>query len=175
MTFIIAVTISIILPLAVPQTPGANPTAIELESIPTSTRQFAVEESVIHQLALITKKAKLTASDAETIALAYKQSQFGIGGVLHPAQEHGDSWFIPFDGCLGPISDSQPIVVLKSNGAVSFASAKRFDSVKKLYEHLLTPRSSRTPPALPFALSLHFAISAPLIVSVQAWPLSFFR
>ena len=39
----------------------------------------------------------------------------------------------------------------------------------------LTLRSSRTPPALPFALSQHFAISAPLIVSVQAWPLSFTR
>jgi len=41
--------------------------------------------------------------------------------------------------------------------------------------HALTLRSSRTPPALPFALSHHFAISASLIVSVQAWPLSFIR
>ena len=39
----------------------------------------------------------------------------------------------------------------------------------------LTLRSSRTPPALPFALSQHLAITAPFIVSVQAWPLSFFR
>jgi len=39
----------------------------------------------------------------------------------------------------------------------------------------LTSRSSRTPPALPSALSQHFAISAPLIVSVQARPLSFNR
>jgi hypothetical protein len=39
----------------------------------------------------------------------------------------------------------------------------------------LTLRSSRTPPALPFALSKYFAISAPLIVSVQARPLSCFR
>ena len=39
----------------------------------------------------------------------------------------------------------------------------------------LTSRSSRTPPALPSALSQHLAISAPLIASVQAWPLSFIR
>ena len=39
----------------------------------------------------------------------------------------------------------------------------------------LTLRSSRTPPALPFVLSQHFAISAPLIASVQAVPLSFLR
>jgi hypothetical protein len=40
---------------------------------------------------------------------------------------------------------------------------------------VLTSRSSRTPPALPSALSQHFAISAPLIASAQAWPLSFIR
>ena len=39
----------------------------------------------------------------------------------------------------------------------------------------LTLSSSRTPPAFPSALSQHFAIPAPLIVSVQAWPLSFLR
>ncbi|WLT32341.1 hypothetical protein [Geothrix sp. PMB-07] len=39
----------------------------------------------------------------------------------------------------------------------------------------LTPRSSRTPPALPSALSQHLAISAPLVVSAQAVPLSFLR
>jgi hypothetical protein len=39
----------------------------------------------------------------------------------------------------------------------------------------LTLRSSRTPPALPSALSQHFAILAPLIVSVQAGPVSFIR
>jgi hypothetical protein len=39
----------------------------------------------------------------------------------------------------------------------------------------LTSRSSRTPPALPFVLSQHFAIPAPLVASVQAWPLSFIR
>jgi len=39
----------------------------------------------------------------------------------------------------------------------------------------LTLRSSRTPPALPSVLSQHLAISAPFIVSVQAWPLSFIR
>ena len=39
----------------------------------------------------------------------------------------------------------------------------------------LTLRSSRTPPVLPYALSQHLAISAPLIVSVQARPLSFLR
>lgn len=31
-------------------------------------------------------------------------------------------------------------------------------------------RSTRTPPALPFVPSHHFAISTTLIVSVQAWP-----
>ena len=39
----------------------------------------------------------------------------------------------------------------------------------------LTLRSSRTPPALPSALSQYFANSASFIVPVQAWPLSFFR
>jgi hypothetical protein len=39
----------------------------------------------------------------------------------------------------------------------------------------LTLRSSRTPPALPSALSQHSAIPALLIASVQAWPLSFNR
>jgi hypothetical protein len=39
----------------------------------------------------------------------------------------------------------------------------------------LTLRSSRTPPALPSALSQLLATSAPLVVSVQAWPLSFIR
>jgi hypothetical protein len=39
----------------------------------------------------------------------------------------------------------------------------------------LTPRSSRTPPALPSALCQHFAIPAPLMVSVHARPLSFLR
>jgi hypothetical protein len=39
----------------------------------------------------------------------------------------------------------------------------------------LTLRSSRTPPALPSALSQLLAISAPLVASVQAGPLSFIR
>ena len=39
----------------------------------------------------------------------------------------------------------------------------------------LTLRSSRTPPALPSALSQLLAIPAPLVASVQAWPLSFIR
>jgi len=39
----------------------------------------------------------------------------------------------------------------------------------------LTSRSSRTPPALPSALSQHFAISASFVASVQAGPLSFIR
>ena len=43
----------------------------------------------------------------------------------------------------------------------------------RLHSSRLTLRSSRTPPALPSALSHHLAISAPLIASVQAWPLSF--
>ena len=34
---------------------------------------------------------------------------------------------------------------------------------------------SRTPPALPSALSHLLAIPAPLIASVQAWPVSFIR
>jgi len=51
--------------------------------------------------------------------------------------------------------------VMRSGGAIQAAG--------------LTVRSSRTPPALPSALSQHFAISAPLIVSVQARPLSFIR
>jgi hypothetical protein len=39
----------------------------------------------------------------------------------------------------------------------------------------LTLRSSRTPPALPSALSQQFAISASFIASVQARPLSLIR
>jgi len=39
----------------------------------------------------------------------------------------------------------------------------------------LTLRSTRTPPALPSALSQHLASSAPLIVSMQAGPVSFIR
>ena len=39
----------------------------------------------------------------------------------------------------------------------------------------LTSRSTRTPPALPFVLSQHFAIPAPLVASVQAGPVSFIR
>jgi len=41
--------------------------------------------------------------------------------------------------------------------------------------HRLTLRSTRTPPALPSALSQHSAISAPFVVSVQAGPVSFLR
>ena len=43
------------------------------------------------------------------------------------------------------------------------------------YQLGLTLRSTRTPPALPSVLSQHLASSAPLIVSVEAWPVSFFR
>jgi hypothetical protein len=39
----------------------------------------------------------------------------------------------------------------------------------------LTPSSTRTPPALPGALSLLLAFSAPFIASVQAGPVSFIR
>jgi hypothetical protein len=39
----------------------------------------------------------------------------------------------------------------------------------------LTLRSTRTPPALPFALSQQLASSASFIVSVQARPVSFIR
>ncbi|WP_291270924.1 hypothetical protein [Geothrix sp.] len=46
---------------------------------------------------------------------------------------------------------------------------------KKPTSERLTSRSTRTPPALPFALSQHSAISAPLVASVQAGPVSFFR
>jgi len=51
-----------------------------------------------------------------------------------------------------------------------------FSCVPKIFPSIgLTPRSSRTPPALPSGLPQHFANSALFIVSVQAWPLSFFR
>jgi hypothetical protein len=43
------------------------------------------------------------------------------------------------------------------------------------YKSRLTLRSSRTPPALPSALSQQFANSASFTVPVQAWPLSFIR
>ena len=55
------------------------------------------------------------------------------------------------------------------------------DYNRRVVDHLrrnregLTPRSSRPRPALPSALSQHFAISAPLSASVQAGPLSFIR
>ena len=39
----------------------------------------------------------------------------------------------------------------------------------------LTLRSTRTPPALPFALSQLLAISASLVISGQAVPVSFIR
>ncbi len=39
----------------------------------------------------------------------------------------------------------------------------------------LTPSSTRTPPALPSALSQQFASSAPLSASVQAGPVDFIR
>jgi len=39
----------------------------------------------------------------------------------------------------------------------------------------LTSRSTRTPPALPSALSQLLAISAPLSASVQVWPVTFVR
>jgi len=39
----------------------------------------------------------------------------------------------------------------------------------------LTFRSTRTPPALPSALSHHFASSASLSASVQAGPVTFLR
>jgi len=39
-------------------------------------------------------------------------------------------------------------------------------------EHRLTPGSTRTPPALPSALSQHFAISASFSASAQAVPVS---
>jgi len=48
-------------------------------------------------------------------------------------------------------------------------------SLPRTRRRRLTLRSSRTPPALPSALRQYFAISAPLIVSVQAVPLSFIR
>ena len=44
-----------------------------------------------------------------------------------------------------------------------------------IYSSGLTISSTRTPPALPFALSQHFASSAPFIASTQAGPVSCFR
>ena len=45
----------------------------------------------------------------------------------------------------------------------------------RAYQGGLTLRSTRTPPALPSALSQHPTSSAPLIASVQAGPVSFIR
>jgi hypothetical protein len=58
-------------------------------------------------------------------------------------------------------------------GVLKFLSSKNRSCSNTLSG--LTLRSTRTPPALPSVLSQHFAISAPLIASVQAWPVSFLR
>jgi hypothetical protein len=59
----------------------------------------------------------------------------------------------------------------KPNGHSQFMGISMHASTKRALG--LTLSSTRTPPALPFALSQHFAIPASFIALVQAGPVSF--
>jgi len=90
--------------------------------------------------------------------------------------------FKPIFSFLGLILSVIILIVLVSIGiTIYFIARHGFPSKRasaRTFETSvvgLTLRSSRTTPALPFALSHHFAISAPLVISVQVRPLSFIR
>ena len=102
---------------------------------------------------------------------------------LHAALSHHHSFFAYFPplGAIRfrsfPFGLDNMISRSRTVGITRFRAGSGVLPVRVDFSVLSRPtlRSSRTPPALPSALSQHFAISAPLVVSVQAWPLSFIR
>jgi len=113
-------------------------------------------------------------------------SFFGISGIglslTHQPSAHG---FLPSSGSLQLLGlHFHAITPVVSFGLVGMNVRSRSSRLNSRHTARsgrqclglgLTLRSTRTPPALPSALSQLLASSAPLIASVQAWPVSFTR
>jgi len=132
------------------QAPGSTPSSQSpskgesIADLPVGTCGFTVEGRLLNDLTALSKQKSLTESGAKKIALAYKEHLFGIGGVLHSPKRVSKGWTFPVDGCLGPMANSEPILVLRQSGGVSMVSGESFNSVKAFHDHLLTLRSTRT-------------------------------
>jgi len=121
---------------------------------------------------------EVSQQDAEKIMCLYffTQTHLGsCGGPQTPAVKKGDFWVANIRWGYVAQLDPNPIKVQISTGKITWGNGPSFDTPQALATAALTLRSSRTPPALPSALSQHLAIPAPLAASVQAWPLSFLR
>jgi len=125
------------------QSPSRGETIADL---PIGLCGFPIEDRLLNELAALSKQKSLTRSGAKKIALAYKEHRIGTGGVLHSPKRIPNGWAFPVDGCLGPTANSEPILVLRLGGGVSMVSSESFSSIKAFHDHLLTLRSTRTPP-----------------------------
>ena len=99
----------------------------------------------------------------------------GILAVLSPLSNSLHPWRNPPEFFAFGFAGSSNSLC---SGGIPFArSHPSFSETRVGFSFMgcLTLRSTRTPPAFPFALSQLFAISASFIVSVQAGPVSFIR
>jgi len=158
------------------QTPknGQQITQETIDQLPVSGRHcFEVSKESLQPLTKLNPSLPIQRQMASVMAQAYFEHIYGLCGALKPPVESSSAWSFP---CVVGVGawPAYPIVIDKATGRISCGSYESFKSLSAFRAHL-TLRSSRTPPALPSALSQHFAIPAPLIASAQAWPLSFFR
>jgi len=134
---------------------------------------YGIGKDTLQQLSTMKLDLPIKLQCASIAADAYFEHVFGVCGIVGKSHESPSAWSFPCYVGIGG-SPAGSIKVDKKTGRITCGSNESFESIPAFLKHL-TPRSSRTPPALSSALSQHFAISAPLIASVQAGPLSFIR
>jgi hypothetical protein len=120
------------------------------------------------KVASITPRPEITRDQAAQIFALYVDLHIPMKCLPKAFSVVGDCWSMNpsfNDECK---SDPEPIRINKKSGQITWRNGPSYESPKALAKAALTLRSSRTPPALPSVPFQHFAISAPLIVSVQA-------
>ena len=125
-------------------------------------------------------KAKASPEVIDLLGTPIKEGYFPSGNINVSGSSGNADIAIPISGPKG--SATIYLEAYKSSGEWAFSklivvqkiSGKRIDLLPQAIA-CLTLRSTRTPPALPSALSLRYASSASLSASVQAGPVSFIR
>ena len=127
------------------------------------------------KVASIKPQAKITRDQAAQIFSLYVDLHIHFKCLPKAFSDAGDFWSMNpsfNDDCE---SDPEPIRINKKTSQITWRNGPSYESPKALAKAALTLRSTRTPPALPSALSQYSASPAPLVASVQAGPVSFIR
>jgi len=160
---------------APPQPPGIQLQFMTIPDLPPSYPGcYEIEQSDIQFLQALKSGHPIGRMTATRISAVYFEHIFGLCGAMSPVKETKQYWHCKAFAGIGPTPVGS-IVIEKATGSVSGQGQECFSSIPAFLKHLLTPSSTRTPPALPSALSQHPASSAPLSASAQAGPVSFIR